>query len=48
MQYFTNGTIRLKMCAKQIKYNIFCINPYKSDTKIEDYSWKNMFDDVNI
>ena len=29
-------------------YNIRCIKPYKSDTKIEDINPKNMSDDVNI
>ena len=42
-QYFTNVTVKLQMT-----YNIRCIKPYKYDTKVEDYSSKNMFDDVNI
>ena len=25
-----------------------CINPYKLDTKVEDYNSLNIYDDVNI
>ena len=47
-QCFTNGAVHLQHGAVQIKYNIRRIKPYKSDTKVEDYSSKNMYDDVNI
>ena len=47
-QFFTNGTVNLQCGAIKIKYNISHINPYKSDTKVEDSSSKNMSDDVKI
>ena len=47
-QCFTNVMIRLNNCATQITYNICCIEPYKSDAKVEDSSSKNMSDDVSI
>ena len=47
-QCFTNGTVNLQCGPKTIRYNIYRINPYKSDTKVEDISSKNMSDDVNI
>ena len=47
-QYFTNDTVNLKFGAIQIKYNIFSIKPYKSDTKVENPNSKNMSDDVSI
>ena len=47
-QCFTNDTVKLKCGATQIKYNISCINPYKSDTKVGYSSSKNIYDDVNI
>ena len=47
-QCFANGTVKLKNGASQIMYNIRCIKPYKSDTKVGDYSSKNMLDDVRI
>ena len=47
-QCFTNGTVNLQCGAIQMRYNICCINPYKSDTNVEDISSKNMSDDVNI
>ena len=45
---WTNCTVSLKVGAKEISYNIRCINQYKSDTKVEDYNSINMYDDVNI
>ena len=47
-QCFINGTLKLQNGATQITYNICRIKPYKSDTKVEDYSSKNMSDDVSI
>ena len=47
-QCFTNGTVKLKNCATKITYNIHCIKPYDSDTKVKDSSSKTMYDDVNI
>ena len=47
-QCFTNGTVNLQYCATQITYNICCINPSKSDTKVGDFDSINMFDEVNI
>ena len=47
-QCFTNGTVSLKFGTIEIKYNIRHIKPYNSDTKVEDSSSKNMYDDVNI
>ena len=47
-QCFTNGRVKLQNGATQITYNIRCIKPYKSDTKVEDSDSKNVFDDVNI
>ena len=46
--YFTNDTVKLQNGATKIKYNIRCIKPYKSDTKFEDFSSKNMSDDAGI
>ena len=37
-QCFTNGTINLQCGVVQIKYNIRCIKPYKSDTKVDNFS----------
>ena len=45
---FTNGMVNLQCGAIKIRYNILCIKPYKSDTKVEDYTSINMDDDVNI
>ena len=45
---FTNGTVNFHNSATQITYNIRHINLYKSDTKVEDSSSKNMSDDVSI
>ena len=47
-QCFINGTVKLKNSTTQITYNIRHVNPYKSDTKVEDSSSKNMFDSVNM
>ena len=47
-QCFTNGIVKIQNDAIQTTYNIRRINPYKSYTKVEDYSSKNMLDDVNI
>ena len=45
---FTNVSVNLQCGTVQIKYNIRHINPYKSDTKVENFSSKNMYGDVNI
>ena len=45
---FTNGAVKLQNGATQIIYNIRCINPYKPDTKVEDYNPINISDDVSI
>ena len=47
-QFFTNGTVKLQCSVIQITYNIRRIKPYKSDTKVEDYNSKNLYDAVNI
>ena len=47
-QFFTNGTVNLNFGPTKIRYNIRRIKPYKSDTKVEDISSKNMSDNVNI
>ena len=47
-QCFPNDTVKLENGATPIKYNIRWINPYIPDTKVEGYSLKNMYDDVNI
>ena len=47
-QCWTNGTISLQCVAIDIRQNIRCINPHKSDTKVEDYNSINMYDAVNI
>ena len=47
-QFFTNRKVMLKNGATQITYNIRRIKIYKSDTKVEDSSLKNISDDVNI
>ena len=46
--FFANVTVKLQNGATKIKYNIHRINPYKFDTKVEYYSSKNMYGDVNI
>ena len=33
---FTNVMVKLQCSVTQIKYNICCIEPYISDTKVED------------
>ena len=40
--------VNLQYGAVQIKYNINRNNPYKLDTKVEDYNSINMYDGVNI
>ena len=47
-QCFTNVTINLQYGAKDIRYIIRRIKPYKSDTQVEDFIFKNMSDDVSI
>ena len=44
----TNGSVIIQYGTKKIMYNICQINPYKSNTKIEDINHKKMYDDVNI
>ena len=45
---WNNGTVIIKYGPIQIRHNISQINPYKSDTKVEDINPKNMCDNVNI
>ena len=47
-QCFTNGTVSLKFVMIEIKYHIRHIKQYNFDTKFEDSSSKNMYDNVNI
>ena len=47
-QCFTNGTVNLQHGVTKIRYNIRQINPYKSDTNVEDINPENMYDEVNI
>ena len=47
-QCFTNGMVMLQCGAIQITYNIRHINPYKSDTKDEDFNPRKMYDAINI
>ena len=47
-QCFTNITVNLQWGEIQIKYNIRCIKPYKSNTKVEDYTSIHMYDTVSI
>ena len=47
-QCFTNGRVNLRCGAVQMKYNIHRIKPYEYDTKVDDFSSKNMSDDVKI
>ena len=47
-QCFINGTVNLQCGMKKIRYNIRRIKQYKSDTKVEDISSKNMSDNVRI
>ena len=47
-QCFTNGTVILQCGPTKISYNIHQIKSYKSDTKVEDISLKNMSDNVSI
>ena len=39
-RFFTNEMVNLQYVVTQIKYNIRCIKPYKSDTKVEYSSSK--------
>ena len=47
-QCYTNVMVNLKCGAIQINHNICCIQPYKLDTKVEDFNSINMDDAVNI
>ena len=47
-QCFANVTANLQCVPTKIKYNIRRINPYKSDTKVEDYNSINISDDIRI
>ena len=47
-QCYTNGTVKLQYGPTKNRYNIRQINPYKTDTKVEDYNSKNTSDDVSI
>ena len=44
----SNGTVSLQIGAKEIRYNIGFIKPYKSDTKVEDTNSINMYENFNI
>ena len=45
----TNITVALQFGATKIRYNIRCIYPYTSDTKIEDIKcWGLIIDDVTL
>ena len=46
-RFFTNGLVNVKFGAVQVNYSIRHVKPYKSDTKVEDISSKNMSDNVN-
>ena len=48
IQYFTNDTIMLQCGTIKITHNIRRIKPYQSDTKVEYFNPKNMYDAVNI
>ena len=45
---FTNVMVKLQYGATEIRHNIHRNNPYKSDTKVEDFNLINMDDAVNI
>ena len=47
-QCWNNGTVALQCGPIQIRYNTRWINPYTSDTNVEDITPENMYDDVNI
>ena len=47
-QCFTNGTVELHYGETKIRYNICCIKPYKSDTKVEDMNTGNKNYGVNV
>ena len=47
-QCFTNGKVNPQYGLVQIKYDIRRIKPYKSDTKVDDFSSKYIYNDVNI
>ena len=47
-QCFTKGAVSLQFCAVKIKKNIRTFKTYKYDTKVDNFSLKNMSDDVNI
>ena len=47
-QCLIDGTVNLQTGGTKIGYNTRRINPYKSDTKVEDYNSINMSDDVSI
>ena len=47
-QCFTNGAVLLKCGATISRYNIHRIKPYKYYTKFDNFSLKNMADNVNI
>ena len=45
---YASDIVMLKYIATKVRYNIRRINPYKSDTKVEDFNSIDMFDGVNI
>ena len=44
----TNGTVSLQIFTTEVRYNIRRSKPYKSDTQVEDFSSKHMYDNFNI
>ena len=38
-QFCTNGMVALQCGEKKIRYNIFRINPHRSDTNVEDNNY---------
>ena len=47
-QCWSNGTVTLQYFPTKIRCNIRRIKPYKSDTNVEDFNPKTLYDDVNI
>ena len=45
---YTNSIVSLQYSPISIRHNIRQINPYKSDTNVEDINPENMYDEVNI
>ena len=45
---FSNVAVNLQFDAVQIRYNMCFIKPYKSNTKVDGFSSKNIPDNVDI